>query len=481
MRRIFPETSPYLNDPDGWAREKLRLESWSKPREIRESVRDHRKTAVPSCHSAAKTHTAASIAGWWIDTHPPGEAFVVSTAPVHYQVQSLLWAEISSMHSRGSLQGRLTGLTGTSIPEWYIAGSRVGFGRKTADEPDPAKAMQAFQGKHARYILVIIDEAGGVDKWLYDAIDSIASNEHARVLAIGNPDDPASHFAEVCGPDSGWNVIPISAFDTPLYTGEPVSEQLLEMLISAYYVEEMGRLGVDSHLYQSKVLGQFPDVSDDTLFPPRILAKAFDREKLGLPDLPGLARGGYGVDVARKGDAETVVYRNRAGVLELVKAWSKKDTEETADLVDDILSASLAPTFVDAVGVGAGVYDKLRRRQQPVIDFNGGERAFEPDRFVNRRAETFWTLRQRMDDGDVQCDPDDVELRSQLGRIKWKQVSGGRVQIESKDDMAKRGVKSPDRADAAAMAYAAPVGIDLRPAVPPPAPIQIDIERKDLW
>jgi hypothetical protein len=102
------------------------------------------------------------------------------------------------------------------------------------------------------------------------------------------------------------------------------------------------------------------------------------------------------------------------------------------------------------------VYDKLHARGYTALDFNAGERALDPDRYVNRRAEVFWELRLAIEDGRVDLDPNDKELLTQLGRIKWRQVNGGRVQIESKDDMRKRGVKSPDRADAAAMAFASP-------------------------
>lgn len=461
MRRVFPEESPFVGDPDGWAQERLGVETWTKPRAIRESVRDNRHTAVPAAHDVAKSHTAASLACWWLDVHAPGEAFVVTTAPRQHQVDTILWREIRAMHRRGRLRGRVL----PSTAKWLMFDDElVAFGRKTADEADPNQAMQAFQGVHARYVLVIIDEAGGVPDWLFAAADALATNEHSRVLAIGNPDDPASHFAEICKPGSKWNVIPISAYDSPRWTGEPVSQRLLDLLVSEVFVEEMRQLGEDSHLYQSKVLGRFPDVSSDAVFPPALLTKACEA------DLPGTVQGGYGVDVARYGDDETCVYRNRGGVIRLAASATKQDTEQVADLVEKIVrpnAATKIPTVIDAVGVGAGVYDKLRRRDLPVVDFNGGERAYEPDRYANRRAEVFWALRTAMADGLVDLDPADKKLIDQLGRLKWKPVTGGRVQIESKEDMRKRGVKSPDRADAAAMAY----------ACPPASNVQAELER----
>jgi hypothetical protein len=87
-------------------------------------------------------------------------------------------------------------------------------------------------------VLVIIDEAGGVPKSIFDAVDALAANVDARVVAVGNPDDPASHFATICKPGSGWHVETISAFDTPAYTGEKVPEDLLPLLVSPEWVEE---------------------------------------------------------------------------------------------------------------------------------------------------------------------------------------------------------------------------------------------------
>src|SRR5690606_37769672 len=113
---------------------------------------------------------------------------------------------------------------------------------------------------------VVIDEAGGVPKWLIDAVDTLATNEAARVLAIGNPDDPSSHFKTICQPGAGWNQFKISAKDTPNFTGEKISKDLADELISPGWVEERKRMwGKKSSLYASKVEGRFPETSTDTL------------------------------------------------------------------------------------------------------------------------------------------------------------------------------------------------------------------------
>jgi hypothetical protein len=136
--------------------------------------------------------TMSRLALWWIDVHPPVEAFVVTTAPTTPQVEAILWRYMGNAHKKGGLPGRIT-----HDAKWYIGNELVAYGRKPAAY-DPA----AFQGIHARYVLVIIDEAGGVPKSIFDAVDALATNIEARVVAVGNPDDPPSHFAIICKPGS---------------------------------------------------------------------------------------------------------------------------------------------------------------------------------------------------------------------------------------------------------------------------------------
>ena len=112
-------------------------------------------------------------------------------------------------------------------------------------------------------------------KSIFDAVDGLATDIDARVVAVGNPDDPASHFATICKPGSGWSVKKIGAFDTPAYTGEEVPDELLPLFVSPEGVEERKkRWGVNSPIYQSKVLGAFPDISDDSLILPKWIEAA---------------------------------------------------------------------------------------------------------------------------------------------------------------------------------------------------------------
>jgi len=249
-RKAHSRFTKYVQDPVGFISEVLHEFPWSKQREIALSVRDNRHTAVPSAHDTGKSFIAARLAAWWLSVHPAGEAFVVTTAPTFAQVRAILWREINRAHAKGGLPGRV------NQTEWHIGNEMVAFGRKPADYDE-----SAFQGIHARYVLVILDEACGIPKQLWDAAETLATNEGCRILAIGNPDTPLSEFARNCERGTDWHVIDVDGLASPNFTDEDVPDEIRPMLISPTWVEERKKAwGEDSAVYQSKVRGKFPKV-----------------------------------------------------------------------------------------------------------------------------------------------------------------------------------------------------------------------------
>ncbi len=443
--RLDPTPHPDVADPVGWARRKLAVYLWSKQQEIAASVVANRYTAVPSCFDSGKSFEAAVLTAWWLDVHPPGSAFVVTTAPTDPQVKAILWREIHRLWQDHGLSGRVT-----MDAQWKINDRLVAYGRKPEDN-NPA----AFQGIHARYVLVIIDEAAGVAGPLWDAVDGLATNEYARVLAIGNPEDPASQFAKVCRPGSGWKVITISAFDTPNFTDEWVPEDVRPLLVSRTWVEERKtRLGIGSPKWTSKVTGAFPDVSDDTLIAPSLVLAA--QKRIILPSAPTT----LGVDVARYGKDETVLMLRRGQRYRLLQRFSKQSTMQSAghvkkalfDLALAIGGGTRINTYIDVNGLGGGVVDRLLEQNVEVMGVNPGQSPVDKERFVNARAEWYWNVRDMFEQGQIDIDEADDDLANQLQTLKWTVDSKGRIKIESKADLAKRGMPSPDEADALSMA-----------------------------
>lgn len=440
---------PELRDPVEWARVKLGIHLWSKQRDIALSVKDNRRTAVRSCHDAGKSFIASVIAGWWIDSHPHDEAFIVSTAPTYPQVHAILWEEIRKRHKAGNLPGRVL-----QSDEWKLDdGTIVGWGRKPADSDE-----HGFQGIHRRYVLVIIDEACGVPDQLWTAVEAITTNADCRILAIGNPDDPNTEFGSVCKPGSGWNVIGISAFDTPNFTNEPVPETIRPLLLSPEWVDDkQRRWGESSPRYTSKVLGEFPEIGEDTLIPPKLIEAAQQRTLEPTQDQR------LAVDVARFGSDETIITHIQGPVARVIGAYSKQSTTETTGHVIAEGRRLIGPVEVrvDGVGVGGGVVDNLVEKQASgqipatwrLLDMQAGAAPLDADQFRNARAEWYWGLRERFEDGSIDLDPDDDELAAQLGALRYKYTSRGQIQIESKDEIRKRGLPSPDRADTLMLGY----------------------------
>ncbi|MFI7073577.1 hypothetical protein [Micromonospora sediminicola] len=448
-----PAPHPFSGDPAGWVADRLGEHLWSKQQQIALSVVNNRRTAVRSCHNSGKSFLASRIASYWLDVHPPGEAFVVSTAPTYQQIHGILWEEIRGAAKKAA--GRGNPLPGRVLlsDQWQLAdGTLIGWGRKPADTD-----VHGFQGIHRRYVLVIIDEACGVPRQLWTAVEAITTNKDCRILAVANPDDPNTEFGDVCKPGSGWNVIGISAFDTPNFTDEPFPDDLRPLMLDPEWVEDKKRRwGEDSPRYVSKVLGEFPEIGEDVLIPPAWIEAAQQRS------LERAGRGILGVDVARFGSDRTVIYVRNGPVARLVGEYTKQATTETTGRVIDAKRETGADEIrVDGVGVGAGVVDRLTELGYGVLDMQAGAAASDRERFLNARSEWFWALRSRFEDGDIDLDPADEGVAAQLGAIKYRFTSRGQIQIESKDEMRKRGMPSPDRADALMLTAVAPAGGDL--------------------
>lgn len=441
----------YAHDPVGWVKDRLKQIVWSKQREIMLSIRDNRRTAVRSCHGVGKSHTASLVASWWLDTHPPGEAFVVTSAPTFAQVRAILWRYIRRTHRRGKLAGRV------NQTEWHLDDELVAFGRKPADHDE-----SAFQGIHARYVLVILDEACGIPEQLWIAADALTTNSDCRILAIGNPDNPASHFRKVCLPGSGWHVIGISAFESPNLTGEEVPDDVAQALVGREWVEEKAsEWGEDNPLYKSKVLGEFSEDAPNKVVRASDVARCrIDPERKLTPE--ELEPVELGVDVGGGGD-ETVI-RERRG-RRAGREWRAHTDrpEKIAPMVLQAIKESGATVVkVDSIGVGFGVIGELRNaagrgeHTAHILGVNVGEKSSKPDKFKNLRAEIWWELGRGLSESggwDLSGMANADTTVAQLLEPLWQADAQGRVQVEPKDEIRKRLGRSPDNADALLLAF----------------------------
>jgi hypothetical protein len=414
---------------------------------------------VRAGHAVGKSFTAAGLAGWWVDTKP--NSMVITTAPTYDQVHGILWEEIRALHGRLGLAGHAL-----ATDEWKINGRQVAIGRKP---PDSAKGSDfdpaTFQGYHRPGgVLVILDEASGVPEWLWNAVETVTTTDNCRILAIGNPDNPGSHFAKVCQPGHpGWAQHKISVFDSPNFTGEPVPPEVSAALVTPSWAQDRAdEWGADDYKYISKVLAEFP--SDH----PRQVVSIVDVLACQFADVQpaaALQPVELGVDVGGGGD-ETVV-RERRGV-QAGRQWVQKSDrpEDIGRLIlRAILDTGATSVKVDSIGVGAGVVGELRNmrargdHEADVHGVNVAEQASDPAKWINKRAEIWWQIGRigsQHREWDLSRMDDSERTIAQLLQPRYEEDVKGRIKIEAKDDIRARTGGSPDRAEALLLAYVVP-------------------------
>lgn len=478
----------YRTDPVAWAEEVLGIVLWSKQKEILRSVAENKRTAVKSCHSIGKTFTCAIAACWWVSTRQ--DSMVQSTAPTYQQVHSLLWEEIRKMQLRADLKGRVTLGDQWLVPMMKDGRQKdtlVGEGKKPADSN-----IHGFHGTHRPDgVFAILDEGCGIATAIFTGAEAITTASFDRILTVGNPDDPNTEFGRIYREGKeDWNLITVSAFDSPNFTGEGAAmlewareqdrlnpgtdadnptprtrmvEQILGSMPQPDWVESRRRdWGEESPRYLSKVLAQFPLTSVDSLFSASDIETA---RACVIEDDPN----GFkvlGVDVARYGEDATVIAYNNGGHVEILASMQSKDTMEVAARVHKIaLELKIDQVRVDGVGVGGGVVDRLTQlsrsvgRLYSVVEMTAN--ATPPDRTLHRNARAYWydslKFQMRSDMVDIPVSEDEKsdaeKLTRELGGIRYM-YPNGILKIESKEDIRSRGDKSPDYVDAVVLATA---------------------------
>ena len=465
--------------PEEFARKVLRVRLWDKQLELLRALPQHRRVAVKAGNGLGKGFSAAVAVLWFLHTHDP--AIVLSTAPTFRQVRYILWRQIHTLYRRAPdvLQGKLLDT------RWELGDDRyaMGISADTADQ---------FQGFHSPNMLIVVDEAEGVSDSIYEAIEAVMTSDGSRLLLIGNPTTVSGMFRRAFHEErSLYHCITISALDSPNVRAGRV---VFPGLTTARWVEERRQIwGEENPLYGARVLGEFPDQADNTLIRLSDVEAAASRwialppppnggrpaalpqpgqpgqegalalrEPAQAPDLPAPLPAPVGdvvlaVDVARYGSDHSVILRRRGLHIEEIRTFNGMDTMELAGWVAAaIREFQPAQTCIDEIGVGAGVVDRLREQGFGVRGVNVAHAARQKDVFANLRAEGYWRLRELFAAGDLTIPPDQ-QLMGELAALQYSFDSQGRLLMEAKDDLKKRGLPSPDRADALMLAFVTPL------------------------
>ena len=441
--------------PVAFAREVLGVELWHKQVEALTALTEHRRVAVKSGNGLGKGFCAAVAVLWFIHSRP--DAIVLTTAPTFRQVRHILWRQIRRLYGPAaeSLGGRMLDT------RWELPDGRYAMGL-SADGADQ------FQGFHSPNVFIVVDEAEGVSEEIYEAIESVMTSADPLLLLIGNPTSMSGAFRRAFHEERGiYRPVTISALESPNVQAGKV---VIPGLATSQWVEERKQIwGEKSPVYHSRVLGEFPDQGEDTLIALSKIEAAIKNivdavswtidsktvigsERTAAEDVI------IAVDVARYGSDSSVILRRRGDHVEDIRVLRQMDTMRLAGRIAEAIRDHLpAYVLIDEIGIGAGVVDRLRQLGHPVYGVNVARKALNDRKFLNLRAEGYWRLRDRFANGSISI-PDDRRLIAELSSLRYSYDSTDRLKIESKEEIRKRNLPSPDRADALMLAFLPPPG-----------------------
>lgn len=415
------------------------------------------KVSVRSGHGIGKSSSASWIILWFLETYD--YAKVPCTAPSSHQIHDILWGELSKwrrkadelsaasgLHPRFWLSRlfRLIndGLIDQSAPEW-------GAFARTARKENP----ESLQGFHADHLLYVLDEASGIPEEVFEAAEGALSTPGARVLMLGNPTRNAGTFADSHKHNRGeYSALHFRSQDSPL--------------VDAGYRERLVRKwGEGSNVVRVRADGDFPRQEDDILISLDVTEPCTLREPR-----QGQGKRILGVDVARMGADRTALVLRQGSVVDHIKVAAKQDTMATVGTIVNVLTSwKVDAIAIDAIGLGAGVYDRLAelKRQQviwcEVIPVNVAEKAplvrHPADAKPRLLRDYLWLEMAQWlrEDAPVFCADDRgacEDLAGELASVGYGLDSQGQLQVEDKDHIRKRLGMSCDLADGLGCTFA---------------------------
>jgi hypothetical protein len=427
----------YQNDPVSFVREVLGVEPDVWQIEFLNAVAaGERKISIRSGHGVGKSTGGSWAMLWYLLTRYPVK--VVVTAPTSAQLYDALFAELKRwVKELPDAVQQLLDVKQERI-ELRASPTEAFISARTSRAEQP----EALQGVHSENVMLVADEASGVPEQVFEAAAGSMSGHNALTILFGNPVRSSGFFFDTHNrlKDEWWTKR-VSCVDSPR-----VSE--------AYISEMKSRYGEESNAYRIRVLGEFPRSDDDTIIPMELLESAKNRDVSGNPDAPII----WGLDVARFGSDSSVLCKRQSNVLIDMQRWRNLDLMQlTGAVVAQYEACEFkerpVEILVDSIGLGAGVVDRLRELKLPARGINVSESPAMGATYLNLRAELWHKLKAWLERRDCKI-PNDEDLIAELATVRYTFTSNGKVKIESKDDIRRRGLKSPDKADALCLTFA---------------------------
>lgn len=393
------------------------------------------------------------------DAIPGRDWKVVTTAGSWRQLDKYLWPEVHKWARR--LKWEKIGRGPFTKSELLQRELKLTTGTAFAVASDRADLLE---GAHASDLLYIFDEAKAIPDTSWDSAEGAmiaGAGDRVDALAISTPGLPIGRFHDIHRRKPG----------TEMWATQHVTldDAIRAKRITPDRVEQLARLwGRDSPLFRQHVLGDFADDGNDGVVPIAWLEAAHERWKTWAEEIGEVSTlDAIGVDVARSGNDFTVLAPKSGSIIVELRKYQGLDTMGTVARTTGLIDAFGGTAVVDVIGLGAGVFDRLRELRRPSLPFNASASALSRDGsplrdrsgelgFLNLRAAAWWGFREQLDpayEPTLAVPPDD-DLTGELLAPRWRQQSGGKVQVESKDDIRKRLGRSTDKADAVVQACA---------------------------
>jgi len=429
----------YQRDPVGFVTNVLRVTPDPWQAEFLNAIQSgERRISIRSGHGTGKSTAASWAMLWYLLFRYPVK--IVVTAPTSAQMFDALFAELRRWVNelpeplKEILDVKSDRISHKAAPAEAFISCRV----------SRSETPESLAGIHSENVLLIADEASGIPEKVFEAAAGSMSGESACTVLLGNPTRSSGFFFDTHHRQANeWWTRKVSCIDSPR--------------VAEDYVREMAsRYGEESNQFRVRVLGEFPVRDDDTAIPLELVESAQNREVTILDDSEPII---WGLDVARYGSASSVLCKRQGRrILAVTKLANNLDLMQlTGQVVAEFESVQPrqqpGQICVDSIGVGGGVVDRLRELGLPAIGINTSESPALRGTYLNLRAELWFKLKHWLEGRDVQI-PKNDNLLAELVAVKYKYSSSGKMQLESKAEMLKRGVASPDHGDAVVLTFA---------------------------
>ena len=429
-------------------------------RELLAALPIKKRIAIRGPHGLGKT-ALQSLAVLWFSTTREAAGIdwkIPTTASAWRQLSKYLWPEVHKW-ARRLRWDRLGFEPFNPRTELLDMSLKLEHGEAFAVASDTPELVE---GAHASSLLYLFDESKTIPDETFDAAEgAFSSGVEAFALCASTPGEPRGRFYEIHRRASGFEDW------WPRHVTQ--AEALAAGRMRADWAEQRKRQwGEQSAVYQNRVLGEFAAADEDGIIPLAWIELANERWLTRFEANEWEPFTCVGVDVARSGEDRTILALRHGSAIKELRESSKEDTMQTTGRVVGVLRAHGGRAVVDVEGIGAGVVDRTREQGFPVVAFNAGAGALQADgrtkptdrsgelEFVNMRAWAWWNLRELLDPANgaaIALPPDDLLTGDLTAPRQLPLRSGGRIQIESKEEIRKRIHRSTDRGDAVVQAF----------------------------